>query len=88
MLFIPGQIVATRGALAALDACDTSPTTLLNRHCCGDWGELGTDDCTANQNALTWGGRVLSKYSVKDHSFYVITEHDRSYTTLMLTHEY
>ncbi|MDM0042169.1 type I restriction endonuclease subunit M [Variovorax sp. J22R193] len=87
-LFVPGTVVATKGALAALDRAEINPLTLLNRHVRGDWGDLGQEDCDANKNALTWGGRLLSKYLVKDHAFYVITEADYSSTTLMLTQEY
>ena len=88
-IFVPGQIVATKEALHALDGCDVHPTTLLDRHCSGDWGEVGQEDCEANERAVREGGqRVLSKYVVQGRSFYVITEHDRSYTTLMLTSDY
>lgn len=88
MFFDPGQIVATRNALHALDAAAVDPATLLHRHICGDWGELGQEDLDANRNALSRGGRLLSKYTVAGETFYCITEHDRSYTTLMLRSDY
>ena len=87
-LFVPGQVVATRGALAVLDAANVLPQMLLLRHCAGDWGDLGEEDVRANANALAYGGRLLSKYVVGKDSFYIITEADRSATTLLLTHEY
>lgn len=88
VMFVPGSVVATRGALAALDRMDVNPTTLIDRHVCGDWGDLGVEDCKANQNALTYGARIVSAYVVQQEKFYVITEWDRSYTTLMTASEY
>ena len=61
---------------------------MLNRHHCGDWGNLGEDDKRANDLDLKDGGRLLSRYDIAAGSFYVITEWDRSVTTLMLREEY
>jgi hypothetical protein len=57
----------------------------LRRHVRGDWGEVDNHDWAANEAALAHGSRLLSVYrSSKGIKFYVITEHDRSVTTLLL----
>lgn len=62
---------------------------LLRRHGAGDWGDLQEDeDRAANEDALRNDDRVLSRFVVGDHELYVITEADRSLTTVMLTEEY
>lgn len=91
-----GQIVATPGALTALAASDlgtAAPSMLLTRHFVGDWGDLCEDDKLANDEALAEGaGRVLSAYDVPcgggSVRVWIITEHDRSATTLLLPDEY
>ena len=61
----------------------------LKRHMLGDWGDLCKEDIRANESALALGGRLLSKYKAQSGvSFYIITEGDRSYTTLLLPEEY
>lgn len=83
-MFELGKTLATRGAV------DTGINLLplLRRHAAGDWGDLCDDDKQANVDALKHGNRLLSRYDVGDLSFYVITEWDRSYTTIMLCNEY
>ncbi len=61
---------------------------LLNRHHCGDWGDLGEDGKRANDLDLKEGGRILSRYDIEAGPFHVITEWDRSMTTLMFREEY
>lgn len=87
-LFKLGQTVATPAALAACAEAGISPLTLLHKHCTGDWGDLGKEDVKANEDAIAFDGRVLSKYKVGADSLYCITEWDRSSTTLLLTSEY
>lgn len=58
------------------------------RHVTGDWGDLGAEDQAANRAAIEGGGRVLSKYEIAGADVYVITEANRSVTTMMLTSEY
>ena len=89
-LFPLGQIFMTPGAESALESADQSPFELLARHRIGDWGEgLPPEDIQANQEALQHGLRLLSRYVTKqDDVIWVITEHDRSYTTLLLPNEY
>ena len=84
-----GRTVATKG---------TSPlceylVPFLHRHHCGDWGDLDPEDKAANEHALTADLRIVSKYHVKGdngttHPIYIITEWDRSLTTIMLASEY
>lgn len=73
-LFGLGRPVATPAALALLAAAQCHPARLLQRHQCGDWGELCGDDQAANAQALLSGGRLLSVYRVGDARLYVITE--------------
>ena len=77
-LFPLGQTLATPGALAL--GVDFSPYLL--RHQCGDWGDLGKEDQAENDFSLVHGLRILS---VK---FWIITEADRSATTVLLPSEY
>lgn len=61
---------------------------LINRHIRGDWGELPEDDKEANDLAIKQNTRILSKHKLKDEYVYIITEADRSYTTILFPHEY
>ncbi len=82
-----GQIVATAHAMAALDHTDMQ--LALHRHVTGDWGDLCTEDRASNEQALLHGSRLLSVYhSTKGVKFYVITEWDRSLTTILLPSDY
>ncbi len=89
-----GQIVATPGALVALAAADTSPSTLLQRHASGDWGDLDAHDRAANDAALRDVSRLLSAYVVAEGvTIWIITEAaaadgHRAATTLLLPEEY
>ena len=88
-LFPLGQIVATPGALDALTRANQDPRDFLNRHGTGDWGELGKEDKTENEYSLQHGFRILSSYTTgAGERFWVITEADRSVTTLLLPEEY
>jgi hypothetical protein len=87
--FKMGRIVATPGALLALHSAGQCLGCVLLRHGDGDWGELDADDKRANEVALREGGRILSKYTTtQGTALYVITEADRSQTTLCRTDEY
>lgn len=82
-----GQIVITHGA----DSCLTQDDVLkaLVRHMAGDWGELSDHDQEANEEALQHGLRLLSRYVASAGKvFWIITEHDRSATTILLPEEY
>ena len=87
-LFPLGQTVATPGALAALEEAGISPASLLARHHQGDWGDLGSEDAEANQQALETAARIFSSYPLGKRKVWVITEADRSATTVLLPEEY
>ena len=88
-LFPLGRTVATPGVLDALDLAGVAPGALLDRHSRGDWGELGEEDRRTNGRALSIGGRLLSAYALPDGvRVWIITEADRSATTLLLPEEY
>ena len=87
-LFALGQTVATRGALEAMQRLEVSPLALLSRHQRGDWGSLDKEDKQANDQALTLGDRIFSSYQLEAAKFWVITEADRSATTILLPEEY
>ena len=89
MSFPLGRVVATPGALHALDEARQQPTVFLTRHQSGDWGELSEDDVKANDLALEQGTRLLSAYqTTKGERLWVITEADRSSTCILLPGEY
>jgi hypothetical protein len=74
-------------------AQDEAPMSLalpfLRRHVIGDWGDLGAEDWEANYEAVTSGGRLLSAYVVREgEQLWIITEADRSSTTILLPEEY
>ena len=81
-----GSIFATPGAIAL----EVDLAGYLRRHCCGDWGEeLCEEDCEANESALRNGARILSCYRTPaGDRLYIITEWNRSMTTVMLPSEY
>ena len=81
-----GKIYATPGALAL----NVDLTKYLRRHHCGDWGdELCAEDKQANEHSLKDGTRLLSCYRTPaGDRLYIITEHDRSMTTILLPEEY
>jgi hypothetical protein len=84
-----GQLVATPGALRALQEAGQSPTFFLEKHVVGDWGEICADDRRANDEALVTGERLLSAYrTLKGVKIWVITEADRSSTCCLLPSEY
>ena len=89
-LFPAGQIVATPGALALLEQANKTPLEFVSRHLRGDWGDdLCQDDKTENELSLKHGFRLLSSYRVTEtETLWVITEADRSVTTVLLPSEY
>ena len=85
--FSPGCVAIT--ANAAQNLSDDEVTTALRRHLRGDWGELDPYDRQENERALREGGRLLSVYhNSKGLRFYVLTEPDRSATTLLMPEDY
>jgi hypothetical protein len=90
LLFSLGKIVSTPGALDALARANQQPHDFLNRHAAGDWGsELSEEDKAENEYSLQHGFRILSSYrTTANEKLWVITEADRSVTTLLLPEEY
>jgi hypothetical protein len=88
-LFPLGRCVATPGALEALAQAGEAAWTYFNRHVRGDWGEVCEEDKHANDDALRNGERLLSAYRTSTGvKVWVITEADRSATTVLLPEEY
>ncbi len=82
-----GQTVSTPNALELIPQDEI--LRAVTRHQAGDWGEVTKDDWKANDRALSQGGRLLSVYrSAKGVKFYLITEADRSVTTVLLPEDY
>ena len=86
MTFELGQVCATRAVAECFN--QNALVELLNRYCSGEWGNLCDEDKQANIDAIEHGERVLARYDVEDESLYVITEADRSCTTILFTYEY
>jgi len=85
--FAFGRIVATPNALSKIP--NEEILAALARHVRGDWGDLGKEDRDANEQALIDGGRLFSRYwSSSGIKFWVITEADRSATTILLPEDY
>jgi len=74
--------------LEALDEAGEHPFGYLARHTAGDWGDLCAHDRRENERSLRHGMRVLSSYEVGEGRVWVITEADRSVTTILLPEEY
>ncbi|WP_250525230.1 hypothetical protein [Caballeronia sp. GAWG2-1] len=87
--FPMGRPVITPAAQAILDEVDISGVLLLVRHIHGDWGDLSIEDRTSNELALLRGKRLLSSYELPgDRKVWIITEADRSATTILLPNDY
>ena len=84
--FSPGQVVITPGALAVLS--DDVVRESLKRHLTGDWGDVDQHDARENERSLRAGFRLVSAYHQGDTKFWIITEADRSVTTILLPEEY
>ena len=88
-LFNLGDVVATPQSIFVLSESGMSLLDLLQRHASGDWGDLCTEDMQANNDALQYGDRLLSSYVLSEScKVWVITEWDRSVTTILLPCEY
>ncbi len=86
-LFALGQIVITRNAHEILTSRDANEA--LIRHLEGDWGQVCESDRQLNDSAVQQGGRIMSEYrSGSGVRFWIITEHDRSVTTILLPSDY
>jgi hypothetical protein len=88
-LFELGQLLATPGALRALEDSGELPARFFIRHQFGDWGDVCEEDRKENELSLKKGFRLLSSYRTKKGvKLWVITEADRTSTTILLPDEY
>jgi hypothetical protein len=88
-LFPLGMVVGTQGAVDALETAGQSPQEFLDRHAYGDWGDVPEADKQENDFSLQHGFRILSSYTTKaGERIWVLTEADRSATTMLLPDEY
>lgn len=90
MLFKLGQVVATPGALWAIEENNVDTWSLLQRHANGDWGCIPEEDRLENLLGVENGYRVMSSYPLNEQGdkLWIITEADRSSTCLLLPEEY
>lgn len=88
--FHSGRTYATPGALRALEEARQAPAEFLDRHLSGDWGEMDEHDSRLNDRALESGeDRIFSSYHTSaGEKLWIITEWDRSATTVLLPSEY
>ena len=86
MKFRPGSIVGT--AAIVNDLTEDQIHVLLDRHFTGDWGDLCSEDKFLNECAVNEGERILSAYDGYDKKIYIVTEADRSVTTILYAEEY
>lgn len=89
--FDPGRLVMTHSVQQLVEHDHLDPSPFLKRHLCGDWGELPEEDRNSNQQALNSGCRLFSSYDINagdETRLWIITEADRSATTLLLPSDY
>lgn len=87
--FEPGKTVITSGASCAFEEAKLKPKRLLSRHLACDWGDISPEDAKANDEALESGERLFSSYFLPTgKTIWVITEADRSATTILSPEEY
>ena len=84
--FALGEVVITANAAQHLDT--VAVNVALRRHAAGDWGELCPEDAAENELSLKEGFRLLSVYGTGERRFWVITEADRSVTTILMPDDY
>jgi hypothetical protein len=83
-----GRTLATPGAIAVAEAHGIDLGELFARHHRGDWGDVPPEDAEANESALAYGGRLLSAYGEGGRVLWIITEADRSATTVLRAEDY
>ncbi|MHA3092818.1 hypothetical protein [Acinetobacter brisouii] len=87
-LFALGQVVFTPNALRFAEAEHIDLLALLVRHQSGDWGEISDEDRESNEEALLMPLRIMSIYKFSNDKIWIITEADRSVTTILLPSDY
>jgi hypothetical protein len=88
-IFGLGRIVATPRALHAILASNECLVVFVARHLLGDWGDVLPTESDRNDGAARSGGHLLSEYPLRNgQRIWIVTEADRSQTTVLLSHEY
>ena len=93
-LFTLGDCYLTPGVNCLVEHYGLSIQSYLQRHQCGDWGTVGKEDAAENELSLKEGYRLLSAYEIQTNEnhktikIWIITEADRSVTTILLPEEY
>lgn len=87
-LFALGQVVSTTQALSFAEKHQIDLLNLLARHQTGDWGDLCEADLESNEEALITDSRILSSYQIDQDKIWIITEADRTVTTILLPSDY
>lgn len=91
--FLLGRVVATREVVNWIksagnhDIRNTRVTNCLKRHASGDWGDVDQEDAEVNDRSLK-GGRLISEYAIDERRIWIITEADRSTTSILFPEEY
>lgn len=85
-----GQVVVTRGVADKMEDAEFAyhVYACLERHASGDWGDVCPEDWQTNNLAVETGERTLSSYVILGTKIWIITELDRSTTTVLFPHEY
>ena len=88
--FNMGQLVITPGAKDSIgtDGIKDMLVAIFEKHAYGDWGDISPEDKLANDEALENGGHLLSSYVINGVRYWIITEANRSVTTVLLPEEY
>jgi len=86
--FTSEQTVATSNAVDFMEEHSIDGRELLNRHFAGDWGNQSTGDIKLNDAALENGSRVMSSFDTSGGTLWIITEWDRSVTTILMPSDY
>ncbi len=81
-----GRVAITANASQHLDTIAVNEA--LRRHAAGDWGDICPEDACENEESLQEGFRLFSAYGLGDSRFWVITEADRSVTTILMPEDY
>lgn len=89
MLFDTGRVLVTCRVAGIMEDSADEIMACMDRHIQADWGDLSHEDRQANDHALGDGGRLLSAYNLSSGvKIWIITEADRSSTTILLPEEY
>ena len=89
--FETGRLLQTRGIAASIEEAPELLNEIINafnNYICGNWGQLCEEDKQANEEAIENGGRILARYKTSQGDIYIITEADRSVTTILFCDEY